>query len=207
MRLPFDRSPGSWTLPRPLTAARIALCRRPWVFWVLVVAAAVVIGLIVGGSVRAFQQQRESWGDTVDVLVTTRELAPGDRLDDAVVMRSVPVAVAPDDAVSEIPAGAVARQRAGRGEMLSDHDLSGGEGRAGLAPQGWRVVAVVEPISSGVDVGTPVSVAADGAVLAAQAVVAGRHGDAVLVAVPPADAPAVAAAAVEARAALLVGTG
>jgi hypothetical protein len=63
----------------------------------------------------------------------------------------------------------------------------------------------VEPIPTGAPTGATVAVAADGAVLAGDAIMVGLQGDAVLVAVPEADAPAVAAAAVESRAALLVG--
>lgn len=189
----------------PGARLRRALVRRPWLYWVLVIAVAAVTGSIAYESVRAVEAERQTWGSTTTVHVSTRPLARGDSLDGLTVTRDVPIAVVPDDAVDAVPDGAVARHDMGPGEMLSEHDITGAEGARGLAPAGWPTVAIIEPIPTGANTGTRVAVAADGAVLAASAIVVGTHGDAVLVAVPDGDAPAVAAAAVESRAALLVG--
>jgi len=189
----------------PGARLRRALVRRPWLYWVLVIAVAAVTGSIAYESVRAVEAERQTWGSTTTVHVAMRRLSPGDPLDGATAPRDVPMAVMPEDAMSAVPDGAVARHDIGPGEMLSAYDITGGEGSRGLVPDGWRTVAIVEPIPTGAPTGATVAVAADGAVLAADAIMVGLQGDAVLIAVPEADAPAVAAAAVESRAALLVG--
>lgn len=191
--------------PNPAARVRGALARRPWLFWLFIVAVAAVTGSVVHDSVRAVEEQRQAWGATATVYVATRTLGAGDPVDGATVARDVPEAVVPDDAMDAVPDGALARHDIGPGEMLSAHDITGREGDGGLVPARWRTVAVVEPIPTGAPIGATVTVAADGAVLADEAIVVGQRDDAVLVAVPDDDAPAVAAAAVESRAALLVG--
>lgn len=191
--------------PNPGARVRGALVRRPWLFWLLVSAVAVATGSIAYDSVRAVEAERHAWGATASVHVVARPVATGDSLDGATIARDVPLAVVPDDAVTSLPDGSLARHDMGTGEMLSVHDITGGEGRRGLAPPGWSMIAIVEPIPTGAATGIKVAVAADGAVLAQEAVVVGYRDDAVLVAVPRGDAAAVAAAAVESRAALLVG--
>lgn len=190
--------------PNPGARLRWALVRRPWLFWLLVGAGTTLTGSIAYESVRSVEAQRQTWGDTATVYVATAPLARGDPLDGATVARAFPMAVVPEGAVDAVPAAAVARHDIGTGELLSAHDITDARGARSLAPDGWPTVAVVEPIPTGATTGATVTIAADGAVLAEAGVIVGRHGDAVLVAVPDEDAPAVAAAAVESRAVLLV---
>ena len=77
-------------------------------------------------------------------------------------------------------------------------------GPQSLIPPGWSAIAVAEPVPAGVVTGDAVRAVAEGVVLATAGVVVGRSGDAVLVAVPDDEAPAVAMAATAGDLTLLV---
>lgn len=188
----------------PLARMRVGLARRPWLFWLIVTTTAAVAAGAARSAVASVEQEREAWGMSVSVLVTTRPVETGERLAGATAPVEVPLAMTPINTVVDVEPGAVAMHPIGQGEILAEGDVSGSGGARALAPPGWRLVAVVEPVPSRAGVGQHASVAADGVVLARDSVVIGRHGEATLVAVPDGDAAAVAAAAVESRAMLLV---
>ena len=71
-------------------------------------------------------------------------------------------------------------------------DVAATAGPRALIPDGWSAVAVAEAVPSGAVVGDPVVAVAGGVVLAAEGVVVGHAGEAVLVAVPTDDGAAVA---------------
>ena len=78
--------------------------------------------------------------------------------------------------------------------MLVDTDVAAGAAPVALIPDGWRGVAVAEAVPSGSAIGDRVAAASGGIVLATDGVVVGQTGDAVILAVPAAEAAQVAAA-------------
>jgi hypothetical protein len=100
----------------------------------------------------------------------------------------------PADAITRVVDGARARQHVSVGEILVAPDLAPSAAPQALIPPGWSAVAVAEAVPSGAAIGDTVAAVSGGVVLAAAGVVVGQRDDAVLVAVPDADAAAVAAA-------------
>ena len=110
----------------------------------------------------------------------------------------------PDAAVTELVDGARARQHVGVGEILVATDLVASAAPQALIPPGWSAVAVAEAVPSGAAVGDHVAAASGGVVVAREGIVVGQRDDAVLVAVPDDDAPAVAAASAAGDVSLLL---
>ncbi len=181
--------------------ARLALARRPWLYWLIVAALASVIALVVQGQVTDLDDARRSWGDTRPVLVAAAPLEPGGPI--VVLTHDVPVALLPVGALEDLPDRARLRQRVSDGEVLTELDIADRPGPAALADGGTLVVALSDPLSRNVTIGLPVQVAADGMVLARSATVVDIADDIVFVAVDAADAPTVAAAAQQGIASLL----
>ena len=110
----------------------------------------------------------------------------------------------PADAVATVTASARARQHVAAGEILVAGDVAPTGVPQALIPPGWTAIAIAEAVPSGARVGDAVAVAASGAVLSAEGIVVGLVGDATLVAVPDADAAAVAGASAAAGVSLLL---
>jgi SAF domain len=177
---------------RPSVALRRLLAARPWLYWLAIATVAVAIAAAVLDRVDRVDATRDAWGRTTDVLVADRALAPGDPITGDVA--ALPAAMVPAAAIAPPDAiGHVARHHVAPGEIVTDADVVGG-GPLALAPQGWLVVPIVESPTSGAGHGDRVQIAADGLVIAADAIVVGSHDDVTLVAVPAADAALVAAA-------------
>ena len=87
----------------------------------------------------------------------------------------------------------VARQHVSSGEVVTEVDVTAGDGPQALVPPGHVAVAVDEAVPSGAAIGDRVLVAADGIELARGVVAAA--GETPVVAVPEQDGPVVAAAA------------
>lgn len=173
--------------------ARLVLARRPWLYWALVIVSAAVVASTVHSQLAAVDQARSEWGATRTVVVASRSLEPGDRVD--VERIEVPVAFVPPAALDELPVDASLRQRVGAGEILTEVDVSTRPGPAARAPVGTVVVAISDPLARHVPLGSAVQIAADGLLLAERATVTDAIDDVVFVAVAPAVAAAVAAAA------------
>jgi pilus assembly protein CpaB len=180
-------------------AARRAL-RSLAVRWIVVAAAAAGAAAQAAAVAADAEAARAAWGDTLEVVVAVRDLPAGRRLATGDVrVEARPVAVIPAEAVRAIPAGATLRALVVAGEVLVDSRVApaGLSGVAALVPEGWRAVAVP---TSGAGFGSPAPplhvgdrvdlVAPD--VVAAGALVVAVGDDAVTVAVPARDAPAVA---------------
>jgi hypothetical protein len=187
-------------------AARLrnVLARHRWLYWAAVLLLALGTALVVASATAAVDDARRSWGRTRPVLVATADLVPGDPLAGATELRPLPVPMVPAAALGEPEPGAVARQHVGAGEVVVMVDVAATAGPQALIPAGWSAVAVAETVPSGAATGDEVTAVAEGVVLAADAVVVGRSGDAVLVAVPAGEAPAVAMAAASGTLALLL---
>jgi hypothetical protein len=186
-----------------LARARRALARHPWLYWLVVLAAGGAVALVLAAAARGVDEARAAWGRTVPVVVATGSLAPGDLLAGAVEVRELPGPMVPPTALRTVPDDAVARQHVAPGEVVVTADVAPPDGPAALLPDAWAAVAVAEAVPSGVRAGDAVRAVAGGVELAGGLVV-GHHGDAVLVAVPVRDAPAVAHAATTGELALVL---
>lgn len=171
------------------------LARHPSAYWFAVAACAALAAWTVHQRTAAIDAERATWGTERTVLVATAPLAPGDDLG-ALRLVSVPDAVAPPGAVSELPDAARLSQRIGVGEILVAGDLTTVPGPAGRARAGTVVVGVAAPEGTpdSAAIGLTVQIVADGTVLAGDATIVDRIGSTVFVAVPAREGPAVAAA-------------
>lgn len=187
-------------------AARLRqiLARSPWLYWAIVAALAGSAGLFVMRATGGVEAARQSWGEPRRVLVAGSDVEPGSHLDGLVTSRQLPSPMVPADAVMELDAGAIARQRIAAGEVIVSHDVAPNAAPQSLIPDGWLAVAVAEPVASGARVGDEVAVSAGGVVVAAEGAVVGFAGDALLVAVPADEAPQIAHAATAGDVALLL---
>lgn len=181
---------------RWLARLRWILARRPWIRWLMVAAAAMLVAWEMTAEVGSLHRARDRWGDTVAVLVATRELGPGDTLDGAVVRRSFPLELVPQAAVTSVGADTVVVQRVTPGEVIVERDIHVASGPLALLPPEWLAVAVPDDGAAGwVQPGDAATILADGRTAAAQAVVLIRTEGEVVVGVPAVDAAAVADAA------------
>lgn len=183
---------------------RYVLARHRWLYWAAVLLLGGATALVVASATAAVDDARRSWGETRPVLVATADLVPGDPLDGAAELRALPVPMIPAAALGAARAGAVARQHVATGEVVVSADVAATASPQALIPAGWSAVAVAEAVPTGAVTGDEVTAVAEGVVLAARGVVVGRSGDAVLVAVPDGDGPAVAMAAASGTLALLL---
>jgi len=172
--------------------ARLVLARRPWIHWAVVATLALLAAGAVQHEMSSIARERDRWGTSRSVLVASRQLEPGEEIVAEFV--SLPVAAVTGLALTEEPDGAVVRQRVGAGEILTELDVAPHPGPAALAADGEVVVAVADPLARGVVVGTEVSVAADGLIIAERATVTVVVDDVIFVAVAQDAGAAVAAA-------------
>ncbi len=179
-------------LHRLAVAARRLGGRHPWVHWLLVGAVALAAAASIHDRVRRLDAEREAWGETRAVWVTSRAVAAGDTI--VAVPRDVPVAMLPDHPAIDVD-GLVARHPIGSGEIVTDVAVAVDRGPASLVPDGWLAVPVVESPRVGAAVGEHVQAASEGFVIAPEALVVAVFDDVTLVAAPPDAAPLIAAAA------------
>lgn len=184
--------------------ARHVLTRHPILYWLAVLLLGGGIAVVVAGAASGVEDARRAWGQPLEVMVATADLEPGDPLAGAVEQRAFPAPMVPAAAVTDVPAGAVARQRVATGEVVVDADLAPSNAPQSLIPEGWAAVAVAEAVPTGARIGDAVRPVSGGVELAEEGVVVGHHGDAVLVAVPDSDAAAVALAATTGELALVL---
>lgn len=185
---------------------RFPVFRRPSPRAVLVVAVALLTGVVVHRTTAEAEATAARYGLRSTVAVVSRDLAAGDTVRPGdVALLERPVALVPDDAVTDDPTGRVVRDDVVTGEVLVARRLADADrsGTTALVPAGWRAMAipVVDaplPVSRGdhVDVvasfdpsmadGQPSQVVAEGAV------VVDVSDDALTVAVPRRDVTRVA---------------
>jgi Flp pilus assembly protein CpaB len=193
--VPFRPRPGR--VARPV---RRRLPRRALPWWAATVALAIATGLVADGLLQRATDAEARWGTTRTVLVATSALAPGDGLAGRTATRRLPALAVPEGAVAGTGAGAVAVDAIGAGEVVT-HARIGGRGAAGLAgrlPAGTRAVLVpLEVPGLPVRVGDRVDLlgaTSPSAPVARAATVVEVRADALVVAVGPTDAVALAAA-------------
>lgn len=184
-----------------LAHLRSWMARHPRVYWSGVIALAALVAWHVQARAQHLDDAVRAWGDTVTVWVASADLAPGD----PVAARAVdyPVALASPGRLDRDPAGLVAVQHLGVGEVITSVDV----GRNGLEllPSGWRGVAIAPGDSTPtLAPGTRVDVVAAGELLVGDAVVVAVEGEAVIVGVPAEAAAATADAVLHAEASLVI---
>ena len=200
----------------PLFLSRLALRRRPLVYWATVVAAAAACALVVGGLTARAERAAARYGGLGPVVVAVHGLAAGDEVAAADVrIARVPHAFVPDGALSAVPEGATVLAPIYPGEAVLAERLApeGLHGVAALLPEGTRAMAVpAGPGALRVRVGDRVDLlatAVDGStrlVAGATRVVDTREGT-VTVAVRAPEAPAVATALTQATVTLALAAG
>ena len=215
--------PGRPWHRRAADRARLELARHRRLRWLLVAALALASAAAVQRRADALDEARRGWATTATVLVAARDLRPGDEL--AIDALELPVVAVPpgalhaDDRPDATPVagdggggGPVERRAArvrravGAGEIVTHADLRVGVGPAAGAPDGTVVVAVRDPLVPVAEAGAAVAVHADGLELASGAVVVSAADGITSVAVDPADASIVAAAARDGTASLVFPT-
>ncbi len=180
---------------RTTVGARRMLTRRPWVYWVGVIALAAVLAVAAQANFTEVRRARESWGESTAVWVATGDITPGQPVAGRVALRQFAAAMVPENAVAGAEIVGVSRQRISTGEVITTFDLTPNDDQLALVPGGWLAVVVTESPRSGAAIGSRVRLAADGVVIADEALVIGDVDGATLVAVPEAVAPLVPVAA------------
>lgn len=162
-----------WLLPR----LRLALARRPWLYWLVVAVCGAILWLQWSRVHDAAEGARRSWGATRAVAVSVDSGHPGEPLH--IELRDYPDAVVPRDALTQVPAGALAARPVSAGAMLVPQDLVG----ADSVPADWVVLAVPAHEAPRFVAGQHAAAFAAGA-RACDGIVAGTSADHVEVAVP-----------------------
>lgn len=189
------------TRARLAAGARRTVAKRPWLQWFLIVALAIGVAASVHDRMAALDAERAAWGTTVEVWIGNGDHEIGDEI--AAAHAEIPAAVVPDGAVADSPTGMAARQRIGRGEIITDGDVMAPDDEDALAPAGWLITPLDEPTPSGATLGERVQVVSGGYVIADRGVVVGFVEEVTLVALPADIAPLVPAAAESADVTLL----
>lgn len=176
-----------------LRPVRLFLVRRPWAYWVVVLALGAAVGLGVNARLEAVDDAKRSWGDTSLVWVAAQDAAPG-----AIIVATrleLPLVAIPSSVVTDLAVDTIARQQVTRGEPITTADTTVGRGPAAGADDGEVVVPLSDPLLGSAPVGVDVSIYAEGIVLAAQARIVQIDDGVIFVAVSASEAPMVAAAA------------
>ena len=190
-----------------LARYRIRLARRALRAWAVAAGLALVTGLAITGALGAAERAKDRWLPTDPVLVANRTIAPGEAIDDGnTALAAVPASQSSVGLLRARPAGAIAAVTLYQGEPVRAGRLVG----PGVARPGTQLVAArlgdhAPPLVPGdrVDVigvgagsdAVGVGIASDGPVRATTgASVVSVSADRVVLAVAPADVPAVARA-------------
>ena len=143
---------------------RLALARRPWLYWVFVALCALMAWAGVRGAVAAAQRRQERWGESRAVMVVATATPRGQPIRAS--PRQYPAAMVPATAVRSLPHGAVATHDLAAGEVLVTGDLAGdgaGNGSGtGTLPTGWVVFGITSGEWPTLVAGDEVAVFADG---------------------------------------------
>ena len=123
---------------------RLRRLPRRGTLWIATVVLALVVGLFVRSSLHRADTVRSAYGEQRSVLVASADIAPGTVIDESNTdRRDWPIGLLPEGAA---PAGSgrTATERIGKGEVIVDGRLSGGDasGAEALIPTGGRALAV-----------------------------------------------------------------
>ena len=180
--------------------------RRAQLIAVLVVS--ILIGFLVARTVHSTRATQQQWVSHVSVLVTSRNLAAGESITDVNTTRvALPLAIQPDEALTEIPTNARTRIALPSRTALSTAMIIRDNARIQI-PSGWRGVAMpTDLVAPTVIAGDHVDVVSADAVIAAGALVievSTKNG--ITIAVPAESAAVVATASRNGDASLVLAT-
>jgi len=125
--------------------ARFPILRPPPLRAVLAVALALTCGVLVLRATGRAEATVDRYGSHTTAWVVRADLEPGDVIGDGDVdAEPRPSSFVPSGAVDADPRGRRVAGALGRGEVVVEHRLAGGDrrGAAALVPAGWRAVAV-----------------------------------------------------------------
>jgi Flp pilus assembly protein CpaB len=135
----------------PVRPAGVALTlrRRPRLRAGLVATIALLSGVAVARTVQDAEDARAAWGRSATVLVATRDLAEGDRLDHSDVrLVAHPAPLVPAGALTSLPDDGRVASPVYEGEIVREERLAprGASALAARVPAGARAMAIpVEP--------------------------------------------------------------
>ena len=121
-----------------LSRLRLALARRPWLYWLFVACCAAIIWSTLAASQAKLDDKRRRWGETRRVWVAAVDIAPGDVVRS--VARDYPIAMVAASAIDEQPVGVIATAAISAGEVLVAADID--ETANDLLPPDWVVFAL-----------------------------------------------------------------
>ena len=119
--------------------------RRPPVFWLLTLVVAITIGLFTARAVQAAEDGASIYGDPTEVVVATRDLAPGALLDaDSARLERRPRDVVATGALTSLPDGRPLTTEIYAGQVVvaaqvAEPDVSP---LAAIVPDGHRAMAI-----------------------------------------------------------------
>ena len=182
-----------------LANIRSFLARHRAVHWALVAIVALAAGATVASRSAALDRERRAWGASAVVWVATGDVIAGKEVSARRI--EAPLTLVPATSVRADPTGTTARRDLAAGEVLTTSAVGDGDGQV---PPGWRGVAIpADETTLAVRVGDRVDIVAAGTVVASDGVVIEVLIANVVVAVTADAAPAVASAALD-RFAVLV---
>lgn len=117
---------------------RLAMARRPWIYWLFVACCAALIWSLLASAQRGLDRERQRWGTTQRVFVATVDLAIGDRVQAEA--RDYPLAMLPQSAIAVLPDGTLAARSISAGEVIVEAAV-GDDPDSGL-PHDWVTFAV-----------------------------------------------------------------
>lgn len=120
-----------------LPRLRLALARRPWIYWLFVAGCAAIVWSTLTASQAELADQRRRWGETRRVWVAAVDIAPGDLMRS--VARDYPIAMVTSRAIDDEPIGVIATTSIAAGEVLVQSDI---DGTADNLPPDWVVFAL-----------------------------------------------------------------
>ena len=120
-----------------LSRLRLALARRPWVYWLFVACCAAIVWSTLAANQAKLDDQRRRWGETRRVWIASVDIAPGDVVRS--VARDYPIAMVAESALNEQPVRVIATTSISAGEVLVAADI---DEAANVLPPDWVVFAL-----------------------------------------------------------------
>ncbi len=170
-----------------LPRLRLALARRPWMYWVFVAVCTAIAWSTLASAQARLDDQRQRWGETRRVWVAAADIAPGDLVRSAA--RDYPIAMLPTSAIDAQPVDAIATTAIAAGEVLVTSDVAATDRSL---PAGWVVFALAGDNTPALRQGDRVAIFGSG-LRWCDGVVVAREEEAVEIGVPPDCAEAVSA--------------
>lgn len=120
-----------------LPRLRLALARRPWIYWTFVAGCAALVWSTLATSQAKLADEQRQWGETRRVWVAATDIAHGDLVRS--VGRDYPIAMVPASAIEDEPIDVIATTSIAAGEVLVGADVKTTDE---VLPAGWVVFAL-----------------------------------------------------------------